>query len=61
MNVSLYALFNGEEVEKILDLTGLKRAEFIGHFPDGKVLRKKLAGLKALTNSRKRFKALRKS
>lgn len=58
INVSLYALFNGEEVQELLDLTGLKRAEFVGRFPDGKALRKKLAGLKVLANSRKRANVL---
>ena len=60
VNVSLYALFNGEEAQKLLDLTGLRRADFVGHFPDGKVFRTKLAGLKAFTNGHKRLNALTK-
>ena len=52
VDVSLYSLFEGKEAQELLNL---KRADFVGHFPDGKTFRKKLAGKKDIASSREKL------
>ena len=39
VHTSLYTLFEGEEARR---LTGFRRAEFVGYFPDGRAFRRKI-------------------
>jgi hypothetical protein len=43
VDVSLYSVFESDEAQELLNL---QRANFVGHFPDVKTFRKKLAGKK---------------